>query len=113
LLERMVMSIHSSLRSKGAHAKHRNVLSRIERIAKLEEAGKWKEDTNLVIGLSKVRNIKLRTKKKAKEEVPAEGDAAAAAAAPAAGAAPAAAAPAAAAGKPAAAAKPDAKGGKK
>lgn len=95
------MSIHSSLRSKGALAKHRNVLSRVERIAKLEEAGRWKEDTNLVIGLAKVRNIKLRTKKKAKDEVPAEGEAAA----------PAAAAPAAAA--PAAAAKPAAKGAKK
>jgi small basic protein (TIGR04137 family) len=105
------MSIHSSLRSKGALAKHRNVLSRAERIAKLEEAGKWREDANLVLGLVKVRNIKLRTKKKAKEEAPAEGEAAAATA-PAAGAAPGAATPSAAA-KPASAAKPDAKSAKK
>lgn len=102
------MSIHSSLRSKGSLVKHRNVLSRAERIAKLEEGGKWKEDANLVLGLVKVRNIKLRTKKKAKEEVPAEGEAAASVA----GAAPAAATPAAAA-KPASAAKPDAKSAKK
>jgi small basic protein (TIGR04137 family) len=102
------MSIHSSLRSKGSLVKHRNVLSRAERIAKLEEAGKWKEDTNLVLGLVKVRNIKLRTKKKAKEEVPAEGEAAATVA----GAAPAGATPAAAA-KPGSAAKPDAKSAKK
>jgi small basic protein (TIGR04137 family) len=99
----MAMSIHSSLRSKGALAKHRNVLSRVERIARLEEGGRWKEDTNLVIGLPKVRNIKVRTKKKAKDAVPAEGEAAAAA--PTAGATPGAAAP--------AAAKSDAKGGKK
>ena len=94
------MSIHSSLRTKGALAKHRNVLSRVERIAKLEEGGEWKEDENLVTGLRKVRNIKIRAKKKIKEEVPAEGEAAV----PEVGAAPAA---------DAAAAKPEAKGGKK
>ena len=100
-MEQMAMSIHSSLRTKGALAKHRNVLSRVERIAKLEEGGEWKEDENLVTGLRKVRNIKIRAKKKVKEEVPAEGEAAALV--PDADAAPAA----------DAAAKPEGKGGKK
>ena len=95
------MSIHSSLRTKGALTKHRNVLSRVERIAKLEDEGRWKEDEQQVTGLPKVRNIKIRAKKKIKEEVPAEGEAAAVTEA---GAAPAA---------DAAAAKPEAKGAKK
>jgi len=72
------MSIHSSLRTKGALAKHRNVLRRVERIAKLEEDGRWKEENDLVTGLPKVRNIKIRAKKKVKEQTPAEGEEAAA-----------------------------------
>lgn len=86
------MSIHRSLRTGGGLSKHRNVLTRVERIARLETEGKWTEDANGVNGLPKVRNLKLKTKKKAKKEEGAEGEAAAAA--PAAGAAPAAAAPA-------------------
>lgn len=88
------MSIHRSLRTGGGLSKHRNVLSRFERIALLEAEGKWTEDANAVNGLPKVRNLKLKTKKKAKKEEGAEGEAAAGAA-PGAGAAPAAAAPAA------------------
>ena len=85
------MSIHSSLRTGGLLSKHRNVLSRAERLARLEEDGRWKEDRNSVLGLPKVKSIKPKAKKKAKKEEAADG-----AAAPAAGAAaPAAAAPAA------------------
>lgn len=91
------MSIHPSLKSKsGALAQHRNVLTRTERVAKLEEAGKFKRDGNSPIGLPKVRSIKAAVAKKPKKEA-AAGDAAApaAGAAGAAGAKPAAAKPAA------------------
>lgn len=83
------MSIHRSLRTGGGLTKHRNVLTRVERIARLESEGKWSATDDEVNGLPKVRNIKTKTKKKAKKEEGAEGEAAAA---PAAGAAPAAAA---------------------
>lgn len=87
------MSIHSSLRISSAGGGQRNVWSRVERIAALKKASKWK-DGDRVTGLPKVRTrFKIKAKKKADD-----------AAAPAAGA-PAAAAPAAAA-KPAAKAAP-------
>jgi small basic protein (TIGR04137 family) len=73
------MSIHRSLRSKAALVKHRNVLSRVERLKRLEDEGRWIEGRGSVLGLAKVKNIKLKTRKKAKEE-------AAEAAAPVAGA---------------------------
>jgi|SRR3954451_19763649 small basic protein (TIGR04137 family) len=77
------MSVHKSLRTGGSLVKHRNVLTRIERIKILEEAGNWREGQNAVLGLRKVKSIKLAAKKKVKKEVAAEG----AGAAPAAGAA--------------------------
>jgi len=100
------MSVHKSLRTGGSLVKHRNVLTRTERVKFLEEAGEWREGQNSVLGLRKVKSIKLAAKKKVKKEVAAEGVGAApasgaAAAAPAAGAAKPGAAPAAAA-KPAA-----------
>lgn len=97
------MSLDSSLKSKASLARHRNVLSRSERLAKLAEAERWDEKKS-VFGLPKVANRKMNVGKKAKKEEAAEGDAAAApaaGAAPAKGAAPAAAKPAAG-GKPAA-----------
>jgi small basic protein (TIGR04137 family) len=85
------MSVHKSLRTGGSLVKHRNVLTRIERIKILEEAGNWREGQNGVLGLRKVKSIKLAAKKKVKKEVAAEGAGAAstsgAAAAPAAKAA--------------------------
>ncbi|MCX7803649.1 MAG: small basic protein [Planctomycetota bacterium] len=78
------MSIHKSLKTAGALARHRNVLSREERIRKLEEAGRWVEGKNTVFGLPKVKNIKVVGKKKGAAKKKEE---AAAAAAPAAGAA--------------------------
>lgn len=89
------MSIHSSLRTGGSLSKHRNVLSRAERLLRLEDEGRWAESKNSVLGLPKVKSIKPKAKKKAKKEEAVEG-----AAAPAAGAAPAAAAPAAKAAAP-------------
>lgn len=102
------MSLHKSLVTKSTLTKHRNVLSRAERIKKLQTDGRWDETTS-VFKLPKVLSIKLRkkAKKEAKVAEGAEGAEAAAGAAPAAGAA--AAAP----GKGAAAAKgaaPAAKG---
>jgi len=95
------MSVHKSLRTGGSLIKHRNVLTRTERIKQLEEGGEWREGQSNVLGLRKVKSIKLAGKKKVKKEA---GDAAApGAAAPAGAAKPAAGA------KPAAAAKPAAK----
>ncbi|MGD0572256.1 MAG: small basic protein [Sedimentisphaerales bacterium] len=101
------MSIDRSLRLKDALVRHRNVLTRAERIEKLQDEEKW-EDGRSVLGLPKVGHRKAHTKKvaKAKEEG-AEGAVADVEGAPAAaGAAPAApgakAAPAAKAGAPAA-----------
>lgn len=95
------MSVHKSLRTGGSLTKHRNVLTRSERIKVLEEGGEWREGQHNVLGLRKVKSIKVAAKKKAaKKEEAAEGAAAPGAAAPAAGAK--AAAPAAAAAKPAA-----------
>jgi small basic protein (TIGR04137 family) len=87
------MTIDKSLRVKAGAISNRNVLTRAERILKLKETERWKEGDR-VLGLPKVRVLKLALKKKkkaAKAEDGAEG-----AAAPAAGGA------AAAAGKPAA-----------
>jgi small basic protein (TIGR04137 family) len=100
------MTIDKSLKVKAGAIKNRNVLSRAERVIRLLEADRWKEGDK-VLGLPKVRVMKLalKKKKKAKAEEGAEGAApAAGGAAPAAGAKPAAGAAAAkpAAGKPAA-----------
>src|SRR5215475_7964181 len=94
------MTLDKSLRIRRGSVKSRNVLKRGERIGKLKEAERW-EETMSVLGLPKVRVIKLtmKKKKKKKEEEGAEGEAAATpaaaggagakAAAPAKGAAPA------------------------
>lgn len=87
------MSVHKSLRTGGSLAKHRNVLTRSERIKILEDGGGWREGANSVLGLRKVKSIKVAAKKKAakKEEAAATPGAAPAAAPAAAAAAPAAA----------------------
>lgn len=89
------MSLHKSLVAKGRLKRHRNVLSRVERIAKLEEEERWAREKNSVFSLPKVRVQRLkRAHVKKKEEATEEGaaatgaaGAAAPAAAPAAGAA--------------------------
>jgi small basic protein (TIGR04137 family) len=82
------MTIDKSLRVKAGAISNRNVLTRAERIAKLIETERWKEG-NSVLGLPKVRVLKLALKKKkkaAKAEEGAEGaEGAEKAAAPAAG----------------------------
>ena len=59
------MSVHKSLRTGGSLAKHRNVLKRGERIKILEDNATWREGQNSVLGLRKVKSIKVAAKKKA------------------------------------------------
>ena len=70
------MSLHRSLTVSSRGRRHRNVLSREERIAKLEDEGRW-DETRSIFGLPKVRSIKAvvggKKKKKKEEEKPAEG----------------------------------------
>lgn len=68
------MSIHSSLRQgSGSGAKHRNVLTRLERMQKLSTDGRWSEDKTM-FGLPKVRSIKVAVKKKKKDPAAAAGE---------------------------------------
>src|SRR5689334_23136228 len=105
------MSLDRSLKSASSLVRHRNVLTRAERLERLKEAEKWDDNKNSPLGLPKVANRKVDTGKGGGKEAAEEGAApAAGGAAPAAGAkaaTPAAgakgAAPAAAAGKAAAA----------
>lgn len=60
------MSLDRSLRSASSLARHRNVLTRAERLLKLSEAGKWSEDKS-PLGLVKVAHRKLAVGGKVKE----------------------------------------------
>ncbi len=64
------MSVHRSLKAKNALERHRNVLSRAERIKSLKDQEKW-EDGRSVFGLPKVAHRKavvaVKTKKAAAE----------------------------------------------
>jgi small basic protein (TIGR04137 family) len=82
------MSLDRSLKSANALVRHRNVLTRQERLAKLTDDGKWDEKKS-VFGLPKVAHRKVEAIKAVKEAAAegAEGAAAAGGAAPAAGAA--------------------------
>jgi small basic protein (TIGR04137 family) len=61
------MTIHSSLKLSGASSGQRNVWTRVERLAALKKAGRWKEGDR-VEGLRKVRtSFKAKAKKKAEE----------------------------------------------
>lgn len=75
------MSVDKSLKLKSSHTRTRSVLSRVERLAELKEAGKWDEEKS-VFGLPKVRV--RRVKRKAKAAKAEAADAATTAAAPAA-----------------------------
>ncbi len=79
------MSMDRSLKTAGSLSRHRNVLSRAERIAKLTDLEKWTKEKS-VFGLPKVanRSIKVGKKEKKKEEAAAAPGAADAPAAPAA-----------------------------
>src|SRR3569623_3534675 len=79
------MSLDRSLKAANSLTRHRNVLTRAERLVRLSEEEKW-NDKKPVFGLPKVANRKLAIAKAEKAE-PAEGATpAAGGAAPAAGA---------------------------
>ena len=86
------MSIHSSLKTSGSMKRHRSVLSRLERIKLLHDRGDLDLEVSSVLGLPKVKHLRIKIKKE-KAAAPAAGEAGAAPAAGEAGAA--------AAGKPA------------
>jgi small basic protein (TIGR04137 family) len=69
------MSIDKSLKRRSAGSANRSVLTRAERISKLQEAEKWTEGRS-PFGLPKVRVIKIVLKKAKKEKAAdAEGEA--------------------------------------
>ncbi len=72
------MSLDKSLKSQNSLVRHRNVLSRAERLEKLEEEQRWSEGAS-VLGLAKVVHRKAVLAKKIKEKA-AEGSEAAEAA---------------------------------
>jgi small basic protein (TIGR04137 family) len=106
------MSMDASLKSASALVRHRNVLTRAERLERLDKDGKWDEKRS-ILGLPKVANRKMALAKSAPKEAAAEGAAAGAAPAAGAAAAPAAGGKAPAAGAKAAAPAKDAGGAKK
>lgn len=100
------MSLDRSLKISSSMGRHRNVLTRAERVAKLTEYGKFDTAAGNPVGLPKVGNRKVSAGAKPKKEAT-EGDAAAKPAAG--GKAPAGKAPAGGAKPAAGAAKPAAK----
>ena len=82
------MSIHSSLRRGGKGKKHRSVLKRYERLSVLKDKKLWDEEKS-VLGLPKVKMLKIKVKKEKAAAAGATPEAGAAGA-PAAAAAPAA-----------------------
>ena len=70
------MSLDRSLKSANALIRHRNVLTRGERLEKLKEAAKWQEGGS-PFGLPKVGHRKAAIAKAAPKEEAAEGAAAA------------------------------------
>jgi len=59
------MTMDKSLKVKAGAIRSRNVLTRAERIARLQQLDKWTDDSN-VIGMPKVRVQKVSLKKKKK-----------------------------------------------
>jgi small basic protein (TIGR04137 family) len=71
------MTMDKSLRVRRGMVRARSVLTRAERIARLQEADRWQEGQS-PLGLPKVRVYKLTMKKKKKKKEEGEGEAAAA-----------------------------------
>ena len=61
------MSVDRSLKIKGALKRHRNVLTRAERVGQLKDEERWSEGQS-VFGLPKIAHRKSHAGKKAKEE---------------------------------------------
>ena len=58
------MSLHRSLKGNSALSRHRNVLTRTERLARLEKEKRWDEEDGSIFGIPKVLSIKVGGKKK-------------------------------------------------
>src|SRR3954470_16503949 len=68
------MTIDKSLKVKRGATRNRSVMTRVERIARLLEADRWKEgDSPLGLPKVRVRKLTMKKKKKKKEEEGAEG----------------------------------------
>jgi len=65
------MSVDRTLKVKGALSRHRNVLTRAERIEQLKDEERWNEGDSL-LGLPKVAHRKSHAGKKTKEAGAAE-----------------------------------------
>ncbi len=61
------MSLDRSLKSASSLVRHRNVLTRAERVDRLKELEKW-NDSSTILGLPKVANRKMALAKAEKEE---------------------------------------------
>ena len=61
------MSLDRSLKTAGSLARHRNVLTRAERLKRLGDEERW-EKSQSVFGLPKVINRNLKVGKKTKEK---------------------------------------------
>ena len=61
------MTIDKSLKVKKGGVANKSVMTRVERINRLKELGKW-EDGNAILGMPKVRVVKISMKKKKKEK---------------------------------------------
>ncbi len=62
------MSLDSSLKSGGGLSRHRNVLTRAERVAKLAKTDGFDVDKDNPLGIRKVGNRKLVTGKTTKKK---------------------------------------------
>ena len=58
------MSLHPSFIAGRQTGRHKNVLSRVDRLNRLQKEGKWSPESNSVYGLPKVGNRKLVGKAK-------------------------------------------------
>ena len=67
------MTMDRSLKVKAGAIKTRNVMTRAERIARLKELDKFDEEAS-VVGMPKVRVVKVSLKKKKKVKKAAEDD---------------------------------------
>lgn len=61
------MSVDRSLKSSGALSRHRNVLTRAERLDKLEDEDRWDQGKS-VFGLPKVGSRLVKVGKKAEKK---------------------------------------------
>ena len=68
------MSLDRSLKVGGGLARHRNVLTRAERIQKLADTKKFDMDQSDPLGLPKVGNRKVGTGGKSKKKTEEEGE---------------------------------------